>query len=126
MTAVGLLASIALGVAFLIAGGSKLAAGDQWPAQATDLGAPAFVVPTLPWIELAVGAALVFRVLPPWPAIAALALLVAFSVLIGVRLAEGKHPACACFGAWSAKPIGPMHLVRNGVLIVLALLSFAD
>jgi len=125
VSAVGLAASVVLGVAFLIAGGSKLAAGDAWPAQARGLGAPAMVIPVLPWIELAVGAALVFRLVPPWPALAALVLLVAFSVLIGIRLAQGKHPPCACFGAWSARPIGPVHLARNGALIALALLSFA-
>ncbi len=123
MSTIALVASVVLGVAFLLAGGSKLAAGDAWPAQAAGLGAPSIAVPTLPWIELVIGAALVFRLLPPVPAIAALALLVAFTVLIGVRLAEGERPPCACFGAWSAKPIGPSHLVRNGGLIALGLLS---
>ena len=125
MSTVGLVASILLGIAFLFAGGSKLAAGDAWPAQARGLGAPSLAIPVLPWVELVVGAALVFRLVPPWPGVAALILLVAFSVLIGARLAAGEHPPCACFGAWSAKPIGPTHLVRNAALAVLALLSFA-
>ena len=125
MSAVGLVASAALGVAFLVAGGSKLAAGEAWPAQAEGLGAPGFAIPTLPWLELAIGAALVLRVVPPWPAVVALVLLVTFSVLIGRNLAAGRHPPCACFGAWSAEPIGPKHLVRNGALIVLGLVSFA-
>lgn len=123
MSTVALVASVVLGVAFLVAGGSKLAAGDGWPAQAAGLGAPRIAVPTLPWIELAVGAALVFRLVPPWPAAVALALLGAFTVLIAVRLAEGERPPCACFGAWSSKPIGPSHLVRNGALIALGVLS---
>ena len=125
MSTLALVASVALGLAFLLAGGSKLAAGPAWSAQAAGLGAPAAAVPTLPWIELAVGAALVLQLVPPLPAVVALALLVAFTVLIAVRLREGKRPACACFGAWSAKPIGPSHLVRNGMLIVLALMTFA-
>lgn len=125
MSAIALVASIVLGVAFLVAGGSKLAAGDAWPAQARGLGAPAVAIPALPWIELVVGAALVFRILPPGPAVVALALLVAFTVLIAVRLRAGERPPCACFGAWSAEPIGPRHLMRNGALIVLALLSLA-
>ena len=50
-------------------------------------------------------------------------MLVAFTALIGVALAHGRHPPCACFGAWSAKPIGAGHLVRNAALIVLALLA---
>ena len=125
MNAAALVASVALGLAFLLAGGSKLAAGPAWPAQAEGLGAPAIAVPTLPWIELAVGAALVLQLVPPLPAVVALVLLVAFTVLIAVRLAQGKRPACACFGAWSAKPIGPSHLVRNGSLILLAIVALA-
>ena len=50
-------------------------------------------------------------------------MLVVFTVLIGVASSQGRHPPCACFGAWSAKPIGPGHLVRNGVLIVLGVVS---
>jgi uncharacterized membrane protein YphA (DoxX/SURF4 family) len=123
VTAIALVASVLLGAAFLVAGGSKLAAGQAWPVEADGLGAPSFAIPTLPWIELVVGAALIFQILPPIPAIAALALLVAFSGLIVARLKEGKRPPCACFGAWSAKPIGPAHLVRNGALIVLGLVS---
>jgi uncharacterized membrane protein YphA (DoxX/SURF4 family) len=118
---VALIASIALGFAFLLAGGSKLAAGHAWPAQARGLGAPAFAIPILPWLELAVGAALVVGIATPVPAILAVLLLVAFTALIVVRLAEGEHPPCACFGAWSATPIGPRHLVRNGALILLGL-----
>ena len=125
MSTVALIASVALGVAFLTAGGSKLAAGEAWPTQARGLGAPAIAIPTLPWLELVVGAALVFQIVPPIPAIVALALLVAFTALIAARLREGRRPPCACFGAWSAKPIGPSNLVRNGALIVLGLIALA-
>ena len=69
MNSIAAFASVALGLAFLVAGGSKLAAGDEWPAQARGLGAPPLAIPTLPWIELGVGAALVFRLVPPWPAL---------------------------------------------------------
>ncbi len=125
MSTVAPIASVALGLAFLTAGGSKLAAGEAWPTQARGLGAPALAIPALPWLELVVGAALVFQILPPIPAIVALALLVAFSALIAARLKEGLRPPCACFGAWSAKPIGPWHLVRNGALIVVGLVALA-
>ena len=58
-------------------------------------------------------------------AIYMLATLLIFTGLIARRLAQGRHPPCACFGAWSAKPLGPGHLVRNGVLIVLAVVTIA-
>jgi uncharacterized membrane protein YphA (DoxX/SURF4 family) len=123
VTVVALLASILVGVAFLVAGGSKLAAGPAWPAQAAGLGAPPFVVPVLPWVELGVGAALVLQLARPVAAVAAIVMLVAFSALIALRLSQGRRPACACFGAWSAKPIGASHLLRNAALLVLAVLA---
>ena len=39
------------------------------------------------------------------------------------RLAEGRRPPCACFGALSRRPVGPGSVVRNVVLIALALLA---
>ena len=123
MDTVAFVASIIVGVAFVVAGGSKIAAGASWPAQARGLGAPTWTIPFVPWVEIAVGALLIAQAVPPWPAVAALVMLVAFTALIGNSLAHGRHPPCACFGAWSAKPIGPAHLARNGVLIVVALLA---
>ncbi len=123
MNTAATIAAVLLGLAFLIAGGSKIAAGPAWPQQARELGAPAVVVPVLPWLEIAIGAALIVQLAEPVPVVAALALLVAFTVLITVGLAQGRRPVCACFGAWSATPIGPMHLIRNGVLIGLGVLA---
>jgi hypothetical protein len=125
MRILSLVASALLGVVFLLAGGSKIAAGPQWPVQARELGAPAFAVRPVPWVELAVGGALVVQLGSPVPAVIAIALLVAFSVLIAIRLGEGRRPACACFGAWSARPIGLSHLVRNAALIVLGVVALA-
>jgi len=59
----------------------------------------------------------------PIPQFAAIFLLLLFTALISKRLSEGRRPPCACFGAWSAKPIGPEHLARNAALLVLAVLS---
>ena len=64
MAAVGLVASILLGLVFLVSGGSKIAAGRAWPEQARGLGAPAFVVPVLPWFEIVLGAVLVVQLVP--------------------------------------------------------------
>ncbi len=123
MAALGVVASILVGAAFLLAGASKLAAGPRWPANARELGAPALAIPVIPWVELAVGAALVTQLAVPWAAITAFALLVAFTVLIVVRLSAGERPSCACFGQWSASRIGASHLVRNGVLGALAIVA---
>ncbi len=123
MSTIAVVSSIVVGVAFVVAGGSKLAVGHSWPEQAAGLGVPAWIVPFVPWVEIAVGAALITQLAPPWPAVAALAMLVAFTVVIARNLAQGRRSPCACFGAWSAKPIGPAHLVRNGALMAFALLA---
>ena len=114
------IAAVIVGIACLDAGASKRAAREQWAVQARDLGAPHIVVPVLPWIELVIGAALVVQFARTAVAIAAGVLLVVFTALIALRLSQGRRPACACFGAWSAKPIGAGHLLRNTALLALA------
>ena len=123
MSAVGVVASVLLGLVFLVSGGSKIAAGPAWPRQAAGLGAPAAVVPALPWVEIALGAVLVMQLGDPIAAVIAFVLLAAFTVLIVRRLMEGQHPACACFGAWSTKPLGVGHVVRNVGFMLLAVVS---
>jgi len=106
-----------------VAGGSKLAAGTSWPEQARGLGAPGVVIPVLPWLEVALGAILVVQVASVAAGMAALGLLASFTMLIVRRLSLGEHPPCACFGAWSAAPLGWGHVVRNAVLAVLAVVT---
>jgi uncharacterized membrane protein YphA (DoxX/SURF4 family) len=123
--AVGPVAAILLGAAFVLAGASKLAAGRAWPNQAAGLGAPKWSIGPLPWVELVLGAVLVSNLVRRPASIVALVLLLVFSTLVIARLREGRHPPCACFGAWSARPLGPGHLVRNGLLVVLAVVAAA-
>jgi uncharacterized membrane protein YphA (DoxX/SURF4 family) len=120
---VATVAAVLLGLAFLVAGASKVAAGPSWPEQARGLGAPAVVIPFVPWVEMVLGALLVTQVARRAAALAACVLLVAFTGLIIVRLAQGRHPPCACFGAWSSRPIGPGHLIRNAALTVLSVIA---
>ena len=44
MSVVAVVAAIVLGLAFVVAGASKLAAGRAWPAQAAGMGVPAWLV----------------------------------------------------------------------------------
>ncbi|RLE25747.1 MAG: hypothetical protein DRJ50_02345 [Actinobacteria bacterium] len=117
------ISSVVLGVAFLVAGASKIAAAGSWPVQARGLGAPSFAIPFVPWIEVVLGALLVTQVFRDIAALGALVLLTAFTALVMRRLSRGQHPPCACFGAWSSKPIGPGTVARNVFLMVLAVLS---
>ena len=112
-------AAVVLGVALLVAGGAKLASR-TWPADARGLGAPGWSVPVVPWVELVLGALLVVGVLRPLVAIATALLLVAFTVLLSARLARGERPPCACFGRLSTRPISWWSVVRNLVLVGLA------
>ena len=113
-------ASLALGIAFLVAGAAKIAAGPLWAQQAQAIGAPQASVAVVPPLEIVIGALLCTRVAPVVFAVMALALLALFTALITVRFAQGKRPPCACFGSWSARPLGWRHLLRNGVLMALA------
>jgi len=117
------LAAVVLGAVFVVAAVAKIAAGATWVAQARELGAPTSVATALPGVELVVGAMLIVGMGGPAPAIAAAALLVVFSVAIARQLVDGRHPPCACFGAWSQRPIGEEHLLRNAALILVAVVA---
>ena len=123
MDTVGRIAAIVLGAVFVLAAVAKIAAGTTWVTQARELGAPAPVATVLPGVELVLGALLVTGIGGPVPAVLAVVLLIVFSVAIARQLVDGRHPPCACFGAWSQRPLGEGHLVRNAGLIVVALLA---
>jgi hypothetical protein len=54
--------------------------------------------------------------------LAAATLLTAFTVAIGLMLRRGERVPCHCFGA-SEVPLGPAHVVRNLVLLALAVVG---
>jgi hypothetical protein len=117
----GTIAAVIVGVVFLVAAVTKLAAPQAWRAQARGLGVPEGMAVVVPFVEAVLGALLVAQVERHVVAWFAVALLVAMTALLVQRLAQGEHPPCACFGAWSVKPVGVSHVVRNLVLLVLAL-----
>jgi len=53
----------------------------------------------------------------------AVALLVAFTVLILSRLVNGNTSGCGCFGAWSTRPLSYWDVARNTVFIVLGAIA---
>lgn len=116
-------ASTLVGGAFVLAGASKFAARERWRREATGFGAPGWVVPSLPWVELVIGAAVLLRIQLTVSVGAALILLVVFTASIASNLGRGRRPPCACFGAWSSSPIGWRHLARNAVLIAACVVA---
>jgi uncharacterized membrane protein YphA (DoxX/SURF4 family) len=120
MRSVAVVVRVVLGGVMVAAGIGKLS-NRSWPAQARALGAPAIAVPVVAPLELALGAALVVGVFPRLAGTAVAALLAAFTVLLAVRLREGLHPPCACFGGRRPRPIDGWSVARNGLLIAAAL-----
>lgn len=80
------------------------------------------VAAALPWIELGVAVLLLLPATVWWAGLAALLCLTAFTALIGLHLAQGRRPACNCFGQASPQPISGNSLLRNGALIACSLL----
>ena len=114
-------ASVLLGALFLVAGVTKVAAPRQWRAQSAELGVPDAVATVMPYVELSVGALLIAQLARRPVAVVAGLLLIAFTTLLVVRLLQGRRPPCACFGAWTANPIGWSNVARNAAFIALAL-----
>lgn len=119
-------AGVALGIVMCVAGATKIARGDRWPAEARSMGAPSVVIPFVPWVEIIVGALLVARLGATIAGIVALVMIIGFTGLIIGNLFAGRRPVCACFGAWSTKPLGWQHVVRNVALAGLAVVSLLD
>lgn len=121
---IGTVARIVLGALFLASGALKLR-DPSWPGAASVMGAPRWSVPLIAPVEIVLGAALAAGAVRPWPAWLSLGLLAAFSVaLIRVlRRPVAERPACACFGRWSARPVGVGSLMRNAMLAVLAVVA---
>ena len=115
-------AEVMLGAVFCVSGVLK-AADRNWPAAAAAFGGPAWLARPLPWAEMALGGCLVAGLARPLPSVTAAALLVAFTGAIALRLRWPEPPPCACFGGWSTGPAGPADLVRNALLILVAVVA---
>jgi len=122
-TAWGVAAAVAVAAVLLIAGVSKLAQPAQWRSQSNGLGVPWRLAMVVPYLEVTLGALLLVQVQRHAVAWVAVAMFGSFTLLLALRLAQGKRPPCACFGSLSSKPIGAEHLVRNALFICLALLA---
>jgi uncharacterized membrane protein YphA (DoxX/SURF4 family) len=117
------LAAVALGAVLLISGVGKLADARRWRAEGAELFGVPVVLGVLPYLEVVLGALLIAGWRQPVVATAAALLLGAFTALLVVRLAQGRHPPCACFGRLSHTPLGRGHVVRDLGLIGLAVIA---
>jgi uncharacterized membrane protein YphA (DoxX/SURF4 family) len=117
------IAALALAVVLVVAAGSKLRDLAATEADFASLGLsnPQFWARAVPAAELATAAGLIAS--PGWGGVAAFALLAAFTATLAVVIRSGRVATCACFGGSSTKPVSVRHLLRNGVLLAMALLA---
>jgi len=125
MDVVAIVASVALGLVFVVAGVLKLVEGPAWLKQAADMEVSRSVAVVVPYIEIVVGVLLVAQLFRPWPAVVAIGMLLVFTVVIVRRIRDGSRPPCACFGSKSKRPLGAYHVVRNLAFLALALVAVA-
>jgi peroxiredoxin len=127
--AVGI-ARLVLVAVFAVAGWAKLSDRSGTYQAVVDFGVPKAVArpvaAVLPFAELVVAGLLLFSGSAVWGAVGAAVLLGLFIVAISVSLARGKRPDCHCFGQVHSEPVGAKTLVRNVVLIGLAVFVIAE
>ena len=124
-TGVGYAAAVALAAIFAIAAVAKLRNLAATERDFIGLGLPraSFFARFVPLAELSIVALLL--IVPPAGAIAALISLAFFTTFLIGRLRAGVHAPCACFGASKAQPISALDVIRNLMLMALAIVSLA-
>lgn len=130
MEFVALIARLVLAVTFAISAVAKIRDADGARQAVGDFGVPAGVAPlvamSLAPLEVASAVLLLTTdVGVTAGGLLALALLAVFTVGIVANLLRGKRVDCHCFGAMSTKPLSWWSVVRNGVMLVLALVVLA-
>jgi hypothetical protein len=125
VSAVALAARVVLALALAGAALAKLRDREHVTVQMDALlGARLATVAAIgvPVVELAIAIALVAVPGSGLPAVGAVIMLLAFTVVL-VR-AQARHVPCPCFGGGTtASPAGPRSVLRNGVLLALAVLA---
>ncbi len=120
-----LLGRIALAVIYLAAGIAKLR--EPWPTFAAsiytfklvpdDMLEP--IARTLPWAEVVLGLAVLSGIRLKWTSLLATVILGGFLSLLIRSWAIGLEVDCGCFG--SGEPLGPKAILRDSLMVVLAL-----
>jgi hypothetical protein len=109
---------------FVYAGVAKFATFENWTLQARALGAPDPFVVLVPLAEIALAVLLVSGWRYAQAVVASLILLVAFTVLLLVRLRDAERLPCSCFGATSQRPMSWLDVARNVILIAVLIAAY--
>ena len=116
MEGIGYTSALLLAGVFAWAGAAKLTDRASTRRSFIGLGLPSSFAVAVPVAELALAIALVL--VPGWAAVAALALLAAFTTVLAGALRRGIEVGCGCFGTSRHDQVSFVELVRNGMLAV--------
>ena len=116
--------ALVVAAVFVYAGVAKFATFNNWTIQAQALGAPDPFVVLVPLAEIALAVLLVSGWWFEQTVAASLVLLVAFTILLLVRLGDTERLPCSCFGATSQRPMSWLDVARNVILIALLIMAY--
>ena len=120
-----LVARLTLAAAFALSAGAKLARPAAFVASLGEFGVPApgLWARLLPPLEGGLAVTLVALPHQSWPAFAAIGVLAVFTGAVVANLAGGRQTPCPCFAAAGGRPLSTATVVRNGLLLALAVLA---
>ena len=123
MDTIAIIAAVVLILTFTAAAVAKLRNLSGVATGFADLGLPSPQVlsKVVPAGEILAALLLVFAT--PIGATVAFAVLLGFTVFLVQLMRDGAPVPCNCFGATSDRPVGVIHLIRNGLLIGCAILA---
>ena len=123
MDTIAILAAVVLILTFSAAAVAKLRDLSGVATGFADLGLPwpRALSKVVPAGEILAALLLVFAT--PLGATVAFAVLLGFTVFLVQLMRDGTQVPCNCFGATSDRPVGTIHLIRNGLLIGCAILA---
>jgi uncharacterized membrane protein YphA (DoxX/SURF4 family) len=122
--ALAIASRLVLGAVFLFSASRKKYTGTEFVAamKAFGLPAPRLSAALLALVEIVLALSLLAWRDEPWPSVAAIVVLGAFTVAVAANLRRGLAVPCPCFGA-SERPVSGSTMVRNGWLAALAVLG---
>lgn len=118
-------AQLLVGVVFLVAALAKIADLNTFATQLHNyrmmpVWSENLVAMVLPWVELLAAFSLLFGVRPRSGAVIVFAMMLVFTVAVGVAMARGLDVSCGCFGKVLSSKVGFQKLLENVGLLLLA------
>ena len=132
MSDLAIFSATSLSVILVTAAGGKLGAPDRFRRALTTYrviptGAVGALVVAVPVVELALAALQWVRPIQPLVGLALTAMFLAFTLLLLRSLLTGEEADCGCFGSAAPEKVSWFSIVRNAVLMGLALAgAFAE